>query len=256
MTEYEAFKNRTIEFLGEIISKESEKPDDEADLELIGECEQLLCELCADEPSLSEAEINDRIDRLIGKPNVGKRKRFSGKRILLIAAILCATVILGVGVSSDYVMDSELFNGIMTVLGLKVGESVDINGKTYIRNGEVTEYDSFDALLEDTKLEIMYPQELPDNIQVQRILILDNGIFPIQTFFNERHGLFTIYLNGDNDARYILESTETIEVGQMEFKYRHDGNKWMAAVSDSNYTYAISCTDEADLYAILESLNY
>ena len=45
MTEYEMLKKRTIKLLGEIISSESAKPDDEADFALIEECENLLCEL-------------------------------------------------------------------------------------------------------------------------------------------------------------------------------------------------------------------
>ena len=63
MTEYEILKKRTIKLLGEIISSESAKPDDEADFVLIEECENLLCELLDADISLSEEDIDARIKK-------------------------------------------------------------------------------------------------------------------------------------------------------------------------------------------------
>ena len=104
MTEYEMLKKRTIKLLGEIISSESAKPDDEADFALIEECENLLCELLDADISLSEEDIEARIKKITQKNSkilFGKTK----KRISRVVAIACASIVLCIGVGAAACMD-------------------------------------------------------------------------------------------------------------------------------------------------------
>lgn len=161
MTENENLRNKSIEFLGDIISSESAKPDDEANFDLIEECEKLLYELVDDKIDLSDEEINKRVRKITHR----KRKvpsRIGSGLPRRVAAAICAAVILCIGVGAVCMINPNIRDGIMTVLGIGAGESVEIDGITFTNEGTVKKYSNIETLLKDNDIDIMYPHKLPD----------------------------------------------------------------------------------------------
>ena len=217
MTEYEMLKKRTIKLLGEIISSESAKPDDEADFALIEECENLLCELLDADISLSEEDIEARIKKITQKNSkilFGKTK----KRISRVVAIACASIVLCIGVGAAACMiDPKILDGIRTILKYNVGESIDIDGITFTNGGKVKEYKTIDELLADNQIDIMYPHELPEGVYIEDVYVSEEGLFPIVIVFNDSRNGLSIYKNKEERIENLKSDTESVVINGLTF---------------------------------------
>ena len=248
-------KKRTIRLLGEIISSESAKPDGETDFALIGECEDLLCALTAADISLSEKDITARVQKITqsaGGNRFGKAK----KRISRIIAIACASIVLCIGAGAAACMiDPKILEGIRTVLRYKVGEAVDIDGRTFVNDGEVKQYASIDALLAENDIDILYPHTLPDGVCIEEIYVGKETLFPIDIVLSAPcDGMIRIYKNGEEGAEIQRSDTETAEVAGngTVFYVVQTHELWTASAKNGAYTYYISCANRECLQTIIE----
>ena len=252
MTEYEILKKRTIKLLGEIISSESAKPDDEADFALIEECENLLCELLDADISLSEEDIDARIKKITQKNSkilFGKTK----KRISRVVAIACASIALCIGVGAAACMiDPKILDGIRTILKYNVGESIDIDGITFTNGGKVKEYKTIDELLADNQIDIMYPHELPEGVYIEDVYVSEEGLFPIVIVFNDSRNGLSIYKNKEERIENLKSDTESVVINGLTFFVKQTHEKWVALVNDELYTYYITCSSREDLQIMME----
>lgn len=253
MTEQEMLKKRTIRLLGEIISSESAKPDGETDFALIGECEDLLCALTGADISLSEKDITARVQKITQSAG-GNRK--AKKRISRIIAIACASIVLCIGAGAAACMiDPKILEGIRTVLRYKVGEAVDIDGRTFVNDGEVKPYTSIDALFAENDIDILYPHTLPDGVYIEEIYVRKETLFPIDIVLSAPcGGMIRIYKNGEEGAEIQRSDTETAEVAGngTVFYVVQTHELWTASAKDGAYTYYISCADREYLQTIIE----
>ena len=253
MTEYEILKKRTIKLLGEIISSESAKPDDEADFALIEECENLLCELLDADISLSEEDIDARIKKITQKNSkilFGKTK----KRISRVVAIACASIVLCIGVGAAACMiDPKILDGIRTILKYNVGESIDIDGITFTNGGKVKEYKTIDELLVDNQIDIMYPHELPEGVYIEDVYVSEEGMFPIEMALSN-NGMIFIYDTDIEDYEKLKTISDGIEVNGNIFYVEQTHEQWTALVYDDLYMYQITCSSREDLQIIMEGL--
>ena len=253
MTEYEILKKRTIKLLGEIISSESAKPDDEADFVLIEECENLLCELLDADISLSEEDIDARIKKITQKNSkilFGKTK----KRISRVVAIACASIALCIGVGAAACMiDPKILDGIRTILKYNVGESIDIDGITFTNGGKVKEYKTIDELLADNQIDIMYPHELPEGVYIEDVYVSEEGLFPIEMALSN-NGMIFIYDTDIEDYEKLKTISDGIEINGNIFYVKQTHEQWTALVYNDLYMYQITCSNREDLQIIMEGL--
>ena len=252
MTEYEIFKNQTLKLLGEIISYESAKPDDEADFDLIEDCEKMMCDLLEGSATLSDEEIRIRIEKVKQKSQVSKPKKKIRKGFSRVAAALCAILVLCISVCAVCVISPEIRESIMKSLGISVGESVDVNGITFINNGNVTEYKDIETLLKENDLDIMYPHTLPENIYIADISVKENSPNMITMVFSDNSGNMNVYLLGNEYVESIEKEAEKIVFANMEFSIMELEDRWIAIISDDKYTYYISYRDQHGLFTIME----
>ena len=253
MTEYEMLKKRTIKLLGEIISRESAKPDEEADFALIEECENLLCELLDADISLSEEDIDVRIKKITQKNSkilFGKTK----KRISRVVAIACASIALCIGVGAAACMiDPKILDGIRTILKYNVGESIDIDGITFTNGGKVKEYKTIDELLADNQIDIMYPHELPEGVYIEDVYVSEEGLFPIEMALSN-NGMIFIYDTDIEDYEKLKTISDGIEINGNIFYVKQTHEQWTALVYNDLYMYQITCSNREDLQIIMEGL--
>ncbi len=168
-----AEKIRTIIFL------ESEKSDDEMDIDLINECVDFLMELEGRE-DLSKEQIESARNKVFNSAesnivNINRKKKRSLKALLIAACVVL--FVLVTTLLSTVAFD---WNGasILNELGNKVfdmfsGEKTELHGITVIQNGENTVYNSIEDFLEEKQMNVLYPTELPSGFNLKEIDIYD-----------------------------------------------------------------------------------
>lgn len=170
-----------------IIDTELNKPEAEADQDLIKECSDYIGELMPDDELHSEQELLLKLDQVKAMAEAssadesrhsakkGKAKRIVWKAVAILAAtmvVMFATLSVA-AIKNGYNSAWEYLDAkISEVLDMKFYESTTENGITFIRNGKSKKYDSIEELLNKEDLIIMYPTVLPDKIHIKKILIV------------------------------------------------------------------------------------
>ena len=176
-----ATKEQKIQWLCQIIDNETDKPEDEIDFALIGECSAYLREL-SDKAAEATKEQKQRILQQI-KAHHNQTATKSAKVLrpswktarkavaIAIAAVLLLALTLSViakvkGYSSawEYVKDN-----LQKIAGMDSGDRVSDDGITLIKNDGVITYASVEELWKNEKLDILYPSELPEGIQITNV---------------------------------------------------------------------------------------
>lgn len=255
MTEYEIFKNQTLKLLGEIISYESAKPDDEADFDLIEDCEKMMCELLEGSATLSDEEIRIRIEKVKQKSQVSKPKKKIRRGFSRVAAALCAVLVLCISVCAVCVISPEIREGIMKSLGISVGESVDVNGITFINNGDVKKYQDIDTLLVENGLDIMYPHSLPENVWIEAIYVTEQSSNIMTMVFSDNLGLVDVCLKGEDTVEGIIDEAEKVVIANKDFFVKKADKYWIALITDAHYIYYISYMNQDGLNIIMEGFD-
>ncbi len=242
-----------MDFLVDIISRESQKPDEEANLFLIDECSKLLEALVGDEACIPVAELQKRVDHL----NQIKRKSnrvIKTRRIpIRIAAALCAVLLMICSVGAVFVINEDLRNNIMIALGLDVGDSHIVDGVEYINSGVSRKYDTIEELLTVEGLSVKYPKDLPDTLVLERISVAEIGIYPIIFSYNDGTCGMGIYLNGAKQIEGVENGAAQQTINGMTFHIRKIAELWIALFFDEDHTYYFSCQTEEQLMLLLEN---
>ena len=177
-----ATKEQKIQWLCQMIDNETDKPEDEMDFALIDECSAYLREL-SDKAAEATKEQKQRILQQIKAHHNQTATTKSAKvlrpnwrkvgRIVAIAAAV-ATILVSTltvlakvnGYSSawEYVKDN-----LQRIAGMDAGDRVNEGNITLIKNDEAVAYPSIEELLEKENLDILYPAELPDDVQITKI---------------------------------------------------------------------------------------
>ena len=263
-----ATKEQKIQMLCQMIDNETDKPEDEIDFALIGECSAYLREL-SDKAAEATKEQKRRILQQI-KAHHNQTATKSAKVLrpnwktarkavaIAIAAALLLTLTLSViakvkGYSSawEYVKDN-----LQKIASMDSGDRVNDEGITLVKNDGVIAYKSIEELFESEGLDILYPTELPDGVRITKI--------SQQNVSQER----TVYCYKFTDENlYILASTvsgvsledlekyELIQTGKMMFYIEQtlEGN-CQAVGYDEEYEYRIYCNDYDVLIKILNGM--
>ncbi len=163
----------TIEKLRAIIQIESSKPANEMDADLIDECVDHLMEL-EDLEDLTSEQIDKNIAIIINKiKNNSQPKKNVRFKALLVAAcvaivLLIANVVaMAFGINSVSVL-KQLGNSIIEMFS---GEKVEYNEITVIKENGILSFSNFDEFREKTGLDILYPYALPQDAELNTIIL-------------------------------------------------------------------------------------
>ena len=264
-----ATKEQKIQWLCQMIDNETDKPEEEIDFALIDECSAYLREL-SDKTAEATKEQKQRILQQIKAHHNQTATTKSAKvlrptwktprKIIAIAATivlllaLTLTVIAKVnGYSSawEYVKDN-----LQRIAGMGAGDRVNEDGITLIKNDEIVAYESIEELLEKEKLDILYPSELPNSVQIKGIT---------QQFVDENNIIYSVYFTDVNLSMVVsdkvtvsqkdLQKYEPYTIKNVVFYiYQRIDMSYQAVWYDGVYEYQICCKDYNALLTILNGM--
>ncbi len=263
-----ATKEQKIQWLCQIIDNETDKPEDEMDLALIGECSAYLREL-SDKAAEATKEQKKRILQQIKahhnqtatkSANVLRPRWKTVRKVvgIAIAAVLLLTLTLTViakvkGYSNawEYVKEN-----IQRIVGLDAGDRMNEGEITLIKNDGVVVYKSIEELLKSEGLDILYPAELPDGVQITKIseqIISQNHTIYCYKFSDENLSVLasTIQEVSPEDlGKYEFISTERV----MFYTEKTEEGIHQAIGYDGKYEYRIYCNNYDVLIKILNAM--
>lgn len=193
-----------IQWLGDAIRTETEKPFDEIDHDFVDECSCLLVELMGNTAVMSEEEIAERMAKL--NPDtvsvVPKKSRIKLKRMWKIA--IAAAVVLCMGITVLAV--PALRVALMTALKLDIGESVEADGITYTYAGVEQSYTSIEELLKSEDLDFLPPLLQSKTLKLEKILCIGETNTTVLCF-NDASIIYEIWTDNTDISSYIANTT-------------------------------------------------
>ena len=179
------------------------------------------------------------------------------KRIIGIAAavavLLCAATIT-VSAYSEGMSIGEYI--VYVAKNLFPGESVEHNGITFIREGKTLVYNDIETLIENEKLEIFYPTELPPDVYIEKILLFGD--------LSKSEESKLIFVFNNSNIFFSVRNHQTVSIDNenassmdTEIGFFYIMNKdgiYQAVCQTEEYEYILSTDDEAILKLILKGL--
>ncbi len=263
-----ATREQKIQWLCQIIDNETDKPEEETDFALIGECSAYLREL-SDKAAEATKEQKRRILQQI-KAHHNQTATRSAKVLrpswkttrkvvaIAIAAALLLTLTLSViakvkGYSSawEYVKDN-----LQKIAGMDAGDRVNEGNITLTKHDGVVTYASIEELLREEGYDIMYPSELPEGVRITKIsqqIVSDDHIVYCYKFNDET--LSIVVTSVSNLLQEDLEKYAQISVDDMHFYIKkHTDLSYQAIGYDENFEYQIRCNDYDTLTIVLNGM--
>ena len=250
-----------VAYLFEIIDRESLKPEQESDQELI-----LYCMERADEyshvfvPQKSEAEIDLElrlIKRRYEKTARSKKKHGCCARMPLrykwVACI--AAVLLFFTISIPVTARAAGFADVIEFweyakVHLLPGDQVDQGDITFIYNGEAVQYEDVDAFLSAERMDILYPKSLPKSVTIRKVTMVVDEKEEIQVIFTLSEGSCVVAESYTNIASEDDSTTYLTQNGLKFFVIREN----FAVHYSDKYQYTVSSSEEL-LKTIMEAMN-
>lgn len=254
--------------LCQMIDNETDKPEDEIDFALIGECSAYLREL-SDKAAEATKEQKQRILQQI-KAHHNQTATKSAKVLrpnwktarkvvaIAIAAALLLTLTLSViakvkGYSSawEYVKEN-----VQKIAGMDCGDRVREGNITLIKGEESIAYSSIEELMQTEGYDILYPTNLPEGIEITKVS---------QQIVNENYVIYSLQFT-DPDLSVMMSNQ--FEIPQEDLK-KHDifissnitfyikeltNGMYQAVGDDGTYGYIISANNYDNLTTILNGM--
>ena len=263
-----ATKEQKIQWLCQIIDNETDKPEDEIDFALIGECSAYLREL-SDKAAEATKEQKQRILQQIKAHHnqtatksakvLRPKWRKMGKIVAIaatVAAILLSTLTVlakvnGYSNAWEYVKEN-----LQRIAGMDAGDRVNEGNITLIKGEESIAYSSIEELMQTEGYDILYPATLPEGIEItkvsQQIVSEDYAIYSMQFTAPD---LSVMISNQNNLSQEDLEKHESITTTNMQFYIKQLPNGLYQAIGyDDKYEYIISFNDYDELTMILNGM--
>ena len=263
-----ATKEQKIQWLCQMIDNETDKPEDEIDFALIGECSAYLREL-SEKAAEATKEQKQRILQQI-KAHHNQTATKSAKVLrpswkttrkvvaIAIAAVLLLTLTLSViakvkGYSSawEYVKEN-----IQKITGMDAGDRMNEGNITLTKHDGVVTYKSVEELLRAEGYDIMYPSELPEGVRITKIsqqIISDEEIVYCYQFTDET--LFIMVSTKSSILPEDLKEYKLLENNAMSAYFIPKDNGDCQIVGyDGKYEYLIYGSDYDVLIKILNSM--
>ena len=241
-----------IEWLGNAISAETDKPFEDIDYDFVDECGQLLDELIGVN-HITEEEAAKKAARLKSKLNKREKKVLKPRRlirILVAAAIVMCMSVTVLAIPQLRVMISQ-------ALKLDVGETIYDGEISYTHGGKTTYYSSIDELISQNNLDILSFGTLPDGITVSSVIYIDDSDTTVITFTDPTINFQILHNNSyisdsikNNSEKYSAELFDAYIFS----KEINSSTQYYSYFSYHNCLYIINCESQTTLMTILTEL--
>lgn len=248
----------------EFLQKETEKPDDRQDIQLIQECTDYLRDLlaCAKPEEENGIAAKDTAAKAAPPAGAPAPKRRSGKRKRLrIAAIFVAALVAIFGVLTVAAKMEGYDNTIdfvwSCVRKLKPGESVTGQGITVSKPTGSTQYRTAEDFFKSEQLSVLYPAELPDGLEIRQIRVTDEGNgHTVYSFLFSDPSCTMVIFNYYNPGE-LPQNAEQVPVNGVTFHLLplEDGI-YHATARYQGYEYVLQCSGQETAIGLLTQLRF
>lgn len=259
------------ELLTQIIDIESEKPKEEADVDLIEACFAYLETILHE-----EAEIAERQKQLPGQLQLiqqkaaertasrkNPRKPARRKRIIGILAAVFVTILL-VATSLTVIarvngyesMGEWVSMHLKELLQLEPGKKHEMDGFTVVHGTDNKTYSSVEAWMQEESWDVLYPSDLPDNVRVDRVSLVSRSEdeILIAWVFNTPDVQFCVQ-NFDLAKLEPVDTVEIVEINGYRFGIlAQPEGAYQATGVIEDFAYFMKCTNYEDLLFLLHHL--
>lgn len=193
--------DKKIQYIEKMIVKELNKSRSKVDMEKVRYYERLVVEIGGDVCTKSEEELSENLLNIkkkaetinkvctkhITKRNYSPAKRFAIALISAIILIFSSFSIYAVSVGG-YGNAWEVISSSIVDFFNSGKEKDTINGITIIKADYSKEYDSIENLVKNEELNILYPADLPEGIEIKSIrsISYENEKYKIVFVFNKK----------------------------------------------------------------------
>ena len=258
-----------IKYLSVLSEKEIQKPVEEMDCDLILSCSEILLKLQGKKGSLTEKEIDEKVRKISFtessdnvkefKVNKNVRTKTTQRRILLIAAVIAILVAIlsFVSVAFEWNIIDSMKEKFGSVFNIPVGIEQVENGVTLINNGKNTKYKNIDELVENENINILLPNNLPNDIEIEKLVISnDKATERITVIFSEEKLYFTVMLSCDMPKEVTEKYDKKITINFVDYyiSYLTDVDTTLIQFTHNGNYYKITCNDMEILLDIIENL--
>ena len=250
-----------------IMNKEMAKPEDEMNVELIEKCAESIPQINK-EYAVSEEQTKAFVEKMMAvyhekhksvdeqphnSPKITRKKLSKRLKIILISAAI-VVLLSGLAVCSHFDIFSFFVNDSKDYLSWDDGKSEAVGNNDYVFKTDFDIFDSFDELINDKKISIKYPDNLPNSYNNVGITYynLEQGDFITTTYTigKKRYICFNIYME-KNEVEITDE--QVIINGYLYYLTSYDDNIQAASLIDNNY-YLISSNNKKELLHFLEKI--
>lgn len=263
-----ATREQKIDWLCQIIKNETEKPENEQDMELISECSDYLRELSEEEVSFSEEELQKGLAKIKlsnQESNVAilPRKRYKKKLVKAVIIFAATFVVLFSGTTvaaktQGYSNAWEFVSlNVERIFKMNPGDTIGEGNVTLIKREESIIYASMEEMIKAENYNILYPSKLPDNVYVQRIIhqYMSDGSMMLSFQSNDPNFSLSISENFTVSEKDMQELEEYITPNNITFFIDSIGNELYQAIAHINGNeYQIIYKNKDVLIMILDSM--
>lgn len=251
-------KELLIRWLGEVIHREVSKLDDEADMELVEECEETL-RLLSNSASYSEEELDEKVKNIFSGDKGQlvlrhKSHRFLIRRIAVIVA--CVVMVLFGSVMTAYAFVPSFQSYIKQVIGLQEGSTINTEGITFQYAGKSKEYATLEELIKAEQLGgILFPSRLTGETQISAIYLVRSDDQTHISISFDVDGLSMNILNDNGiDMSELSVTSEKKEINGIVSYISDADGVWTSVTVFDGYVYYISADAREKIITILESM--
>lgn len=250
-------KLRLINFFEFQLDKEVSKPLGQMDSNAVDLYIKVLLDLQDKHIELSPEFIDEQVRKIFhpeesALPEAEKttKKYFNKKKVWLVAACIAILVALFsiVSVANDWNVFDFLSEKFGSVHSTPIEEGVDFNGLTITNHGKTKNYSNVENALKSEKIDILYPEVLPNDISITNITI-SKGQNSEKIFFNfndielfleiSQNKTLTKTTKEDATAvQYINHFTcyiyEFPDINSYQINFEYNGDTYILNHSDKN----------------------
>ncbi|MGI6744084.1 MAG: hypothetical protein ACOX4O_10570 [Eubacteriales bacterium] len=260
MSDKELIRNLILQ-----VDMELSKPFNEQDMDYIDECNAFIAEIQGN--MIPDDKIKSKeLKKLHMEFTKSQNNRLRLKaQILFVKKIIAAACVVLVVISSP-VLIVAAFNQMSpiaviekwghTIFGIPYDIPIEESGMTFIKNGNVTYYESLDKLFETEKLDIVYLGWLPDGVTLTEIVEVSElkGNSIIFNFSGEEI-YYTVALYDEYSELINSYFTDDIvEINGVVYYLYMTEEKYNAIFVKDGNSYSVTANDRDILIKLLEGI--
>ncbi|MBQ3044570.1 MAG: hypothetical protein IJD49_01325 [Clostridia bacterium] len=197
-----------------------------------------------------------------------KIKRIPKIRKLLIAAVISVSLLLAanfVAMAMGYDSLAILKEFGDRIIEMFEGEKTEFNGHTIVKTGEYKQYIDIKSFFENTDFEILYPAEMPDKIQINKIVIMNSydekynvlENYNVISFVSNNQDNYSILVdtNPESDKFFLKHKDFSVQsIGDYQCYISNPESEIMCYFTWDNSLYKILAPTYDDIVTIVSNM--